>query len=124
MKNNEDEQDKLQRMASLLRDGAAMLQQQCPVCSSPLFKLRSGEIICPMCQKPVVMIKDDSEIVGIYLKRILTDLAGTIGEKIQKLNEEIRNENNEGELMEKTRLLLLLLDSIERINRMNKDHPE
>ena len=121
MNEDEVEQKNLKKMATLLREGATMLQSQCPVCDSPLFKLRNGDLICPVCQKPVITVKDDSEIAGIYLQNVLFDLSSTIGEKIRKLNTEIQNETDQGELMDKTRLLLIYLEAIERINRIKKD---
>ncbi|RLG83278.1 MAG: hypothetical protein DRO18_08050 [Thermoprotei archaeon] len=33
----------IRKMTELLRSGAIMLDQACPLCGSPLFRLRSGE---------------------------------------------------------------------------------
>jgi UPF0148 protein len=38
-------------MADLLRSGAVMLSEQCPVCEGIIFKLRNGEKVCPNCRK-------------------------------------------------------------------------
>ncbi|MEN3059018.1 MAG: Sjogren's syndrome/scleroderma autoantigen 1 family protein, partial [Candidatus Methanosuratincola petrocarbonis] len=47
----------VKRMADLLREGATMLSQACPECKTPLFRLSSGEVICPGCNKRVVFAK-------------------------------------------------------------------
>lgn len=38
------------KMAELLKSGAIMLAETCPVegCHYPLFRLRSGEVVCPV----------------------------------------------------------------------------
>ncbi|MFP3219843.1 MAG: Sjogren's syndrome/scleroderma autoantigen 1 family protein [Candidatus Marsarchaeota archaeon] len=47
----------IKRMADLLKSGATMLADTCPVCGSPLFKLRDGQVICPHCNRPVVYLR-------------------------------------------------------------------
>jgi len=44
----------IKRMTELLRGGATMLGEHCPLCGSPLFRLRSGEIVCPVHGRVVV----------------------------------------------------------------------
>ena len=36
-------------MADLLRKGATMLSRSCPECGTPLFQLKSGDIVCANC---------------------------------------------------------------------------
>src|SRR5437660_12011462 len=43
----------VKRMADLLKSGATMLSDVCPVCGTPLFKV-TGEVFCAKCNKPVV----------------------------------------------------------------------
>ncbi|MGD2142812.1 MAG: Sjogren's syndrome/scleroderma autoantigen 1 family protein, partial [Candidatus Bathyarchaeota archaeon] len=45
--------DSMKSMAELLRSGATMLSRSCPECDSPLFKLKSGDIVCAKCQRRV-----------------------------------------------------------------------
>ncbi|HEU97496.1 MAG TPA: hypothetical protein ENO36_01385, partial [Fervidicoccus fontis] len=39
-----------------------MLPHSCPICGSPLFKLKNGDIVCPIHGK-VAIVSDESEIV-------------------------------------------------------------
>jgi len=52
----------VKKMAELLKSGAAMLAETCPVegCNLPLFKLKSGEIVCPVHGR-VFLVKTDEE---------------------------------------------------------------
>lgn len=44
------DKDATRKMAELLKSGATMLAETCPVegCHYPLFRLRSGEVVCPV----------------------------------------------------------------------------
>jgi len=52
----------VKKMAELLKSGAAMLAETCPVegCNLPLFKLKSGEVVCPVHGR-VFLVKTDEE---------------------------------------------------------------
>jgi len=53
--------DKIRLMAELLRSGATLTDLSCPVCASPLFRLKSGELWCAQCQKKVIVVKEEEE---------------------------------------------------------------
>ena len=38
----------VKKAAELLRQGATMLEEPCPICKMPLFKLKNGDIVCPV----------------------------------------------------------------------------
>ena len=40
--------DPVKRAALLLKEGATMLPETCPICGSPLYKLKDGTIVCPI----------------------------------------------------------------------------
>jgi len=54
------DRDRLKRMADLLRSGATMLTDVCPECGVPLFRLRSGEVVCPECGRRAVYVGEAS----------------------------------------------------------------
>lgn len=47
----------IKRMADLLRAGATMLSEICPDDKVPIFRLSSGEMICPVCNRKVILVK-------------------------------------------------------------------
>jgi uncharacterized Zn finger protein (UPF0148 family) len=50
------------KMASLLAQGATMLDSSCPACDTILFRLKSGKIICPRCGAEIKIFKEGDEI--------------------------------------------------------------
>ena len=48
------------KMADLLRSGYTMLNLACPECNNPLFRNKNKEIFCPVCNKRVLIKKNDT----------------------------------------------------------------
>ena len=49
----------IKKMATLLRSGATMLDKYCPNCKNILFRLKNEKIYCPICDREVIIVKDD-----------------------------------------------------------------
>jgi UPF0148 protein len=79
-----DREEAVKKMAELLRSGATMLAETCPICGSPLFKLRSGEIICPIHGK-VYVVSRDEDISKISAENVLSRLEHLASIKIDNL---------------------------------------
>ncbi|MEM0271675.1 MAG: Sjogren's syndrome/scleroderma autoantigen 1 family protein [Thermoprotei archaeon] len=95
------------KIAKVLLEGGKLLAESCPVCSTPLVQLKSGEVYCVNCQKRVVIVSKDEEIVEkLSLPSVLTELeelmVGLIHKEVNKLN------SPEGEDA----------DSFDRLNKM------
>lgn len=110
----------VKKMAELLKSGATMLAETCPVegCALPLFKLRSGETVCPVHGR-VHIVKTDEEAMKvreeITLKAVLERLEGEVLRNIaRKLDREY--ELAASELIE----YLEVLERIYRIKSMIK----
>jgi len=78
------EDDYIRRMSDALRSGARMLSEMCPVCNSPLFEIR-GELRCIRCDKPVVKVHEESEVLVASAPLILTRLENAITDKLDVL---------------------------------------
>lgn len=65
--------DPTKYMAELLKSGATMLAETCPVegCHMPLFKLKSGEVVCPVHGR-VYVVKTEEEAREIFERVGLT----------------------------------------------------
>ncbi|NON62549.1 Sjogren's syndrome/scleroderma autoantigen 1 family protein, partial [Acidianus sp. RZ1] len=50
----------VKKAAELLRQGAVMLTDSCPICNYPLFRTKSGDVVCPTHGK-VYLVKNDEE---------------------------------------------------------------
>ena len=117
------EAEALKRMADMLRQGAVMLDIQCPACSSPLFRLRSGEIWCARCQKRVIIVREGQDITVAASDILLSSLEQTILNKLGELNEMLKAEVDITRLRELSGLLSGLLDNLARIRRMTGRRP-
>ncbi|MFO7796014.1 MAG: Sjogren's syndrome/scleroderma autoantigen 1 family protein [Promethearchaeati archaeon] len=56
------ENEKIKKMADLLRSGNKMLNFSCPECNSPIFQNKEGDLFCPTCNRKVVMIENKNEL--------------------------------------------------------------
>ncbi|WP_440059919.1 Sjogren's syndrome/scleroderma autoantigen 1 family protein [Thermogladius sp. 4427co] len=54
--------DPVKKMAELIKAGAVMLAETCPVpgCGLPLFRTKTGEVVCPVHGR-VYLVKTDDE---------------------------------------------------------------
>jgi len=108
----------LRVMADMLRQGATLTELPCPACSSPLFKLRSGDLWCAQCQKPVIVVKEGVQPAEATGPLLLSTLEATILTKIQEMDMKIREEKDPESLQRLSAILSTLLESLERIRRM------
>jgi len=84
-------------MADFLRQGAKMLNSNCPECNNPLFKLKNSDIFCPGCQKKVVLerqeqTKTSPETPSKQDVPKTQTLAKNLKWKLQELNDKLANE--------------------------------
>lgn len=116
VKRNSDALSK--RMAELLKAGAIMLNDYCPDCHVPLFKLRDGQIICPSCNRRVFYVKEGEEYVAETMIT-LENLKKTITSKLSQLNVAMSVEQNIDQLYEQTKLLIALLEALEKLEKLS-----
>ena len=107
----------VKRMADLLRSGATMLQETCPVCATPLFRL-GKDTFCPKCNRPVAIVKSAEEEVKLASQQVLDNLDQAVLEKIAELNAAIKNEHGLAplrELGEAVKTYLSVLDQVRKL---------
>jgi UPF0148 protein len=107
-------------MADMLRQGATLTERACPACSSPLFKLRSGDLWCAQCQKRVIIVKEGETPSEATSPVLLTSLETTILTKIQEIEKEIKEEKDAEKLQKLGTILSTLLENLERIRKMKR----
>ncbi len=109
------EKNYIRKMAELLKAGATMLSMTCPVDKVPLFKLRSGEVICPVCGTRFYIVKDEAERVAATSSIALENLERTVVSKIVQLNDSLRTLNADmvsKDMLESLKLWLEILEKI------------
>jgi UPF0148 protein len=105
-------------MADLLRQGATLTEYSCPVCSSPLFKLRSGDLWCACCQKRVIIVKEGEPEPKTTDPSFFSSLESTVLAKIQEIEKELREEKDAEKLQNLGTTLSTLLKNLEKIRKM------
>ena len=109
----------MKSMADLLRSGATMLSRSCPECGTPLFQLKSGDIVCANCQRRVFIVPDGEEATaeaGIRLESV----EKVIVEKLVTLGEAISQEGDPEALRLLSELMDSLLGNLERLRASRK----
>ena len=107
----------LKDMASLLRQGATMTDLSCPECSSPLFRMPSGELWCAKCKKRVVVVRE-GEPAEAFTPIVLSNLESTLLMKVEEINALMSGESDPEEVKRLGEVLLNLLENLSRVRRM------
>ena len=113
-----DEEEHLKRMADLLKSGATMLEDHCPECNSPLFRVK-GEVWCSRCNKRVIKVKEGEELLVTTLSS-LNDVERMVLTKIQETSKLIIEEKDIANLEKLSRLLLNWLEALEKATKIRK----
>jgi UPF0148 protein len=107
----------LRSMVDMLRSGAKMLDLQCPACSSPLFRLKNGEIWCANCSKRVVIVRREEDELRVASRFLLSSIEETILKKIGEINELLREEDELDRINELSLTLYRLLENLEKVRK-------
>jgi UPF0148 protein len=106
-------------MADLLRQGSTLTELACPACSSPLFKLKNGDLWCAKCEKKVIVVKEGEE-AKLASSMALENLEATLFTKVQEIQSKMQHTEDPEELQKLGNALAGLLENIERIGRTRK----
>ena len=110
----------IKMMADLLRQGATLTEHACPACSSPIFKLRSGDLWCACCQKRIIIVKEGEPEPEVTKAPVFSSLESTILAKIQEIEKQLVEEMDTEKLKTLGATLLTLLENLEKIRNMKK----
>jgi UPF0148 protein len=110
----------IKKMADLLRQGSTLTDLACPACSSPLFKLKNGDLWCAKCEKKVIVVKEGEEPPKVTSPMVLDTLEATLLEKAQGIRNKIQNTENVEELQKLSSALSELLENLEKIRRIKR----
>jgi UPF0148 protein len=101
-------------MADLLREGATMLSRSCPECGTPLFQLKSGDIVCANCQRRVVIVPEGEEAT-VEAGARLESVENVIVEKLITLGHAISKESDPEALRSLSELMDSLLGNLKKL---------
>ena len=103
-----------------MKQGATLTEWSCPVCASPLFKLKSGELWCAKCQKRVIVVKEGETAEEAGKSITLSGLESTVLTKIKEIQVKINEEKDPAQLEKLSATLASLLDNLDKIKKMKK----
>jgi UPF0148 protein len=109
----------IKRMADLLRQGATLTDLSCPVCASPLFRLKDGTLWCAKDEKKVVVVKEGEKPENAG-NTAYDKLETTLLAKVQDLQNKIQHTENVEELQKLSSALSELLSNLEKVQKMKK----
>ncbi len=111
----------VKRGATLLLQGAALTDLSCPACSSPLFRLKDGTLWCAKDEKKVVIVKEGEEAPkqAPAPRTNYDKLEATLMAKITEIEGKIEKTQDMDELQKLTSALSELLNTLEKIKKMN-----
>ncbi len=119
---SERSSDVVKKMAELVKAGATLLAYSCPVCGTPLLRLKSGEVYCVRCGKRVFIVKSDLEERSVLTSAVLEELRDTITNLLSDLVRSLREGKfSPGERIEVGREVLVWLEALERVNRLLRE---
>jgi len=108
-------------MADLLTQGATLTDLACPVCASPLFRLKDGSLWCANDEKKVIIVKEGEEQPKQAEASTAYDkIEATLLTKMQELQGKIEKTEDIDELQKLSTALTNLLTSLEKIKSIKK----
>lgn len=112
----------IKRMADLLTQGATLTDLSCPVCSSPLFRLKDGTLWCGQDEKKVIIVKEGEEPPKppAPVNQAYSKLEATLMAKVDDIQKKIEKTDDVDELQKLTSALSELLNSLEKVKTMKK----
>ncbi|MEB3764790.1 MAG: hypothetical protein GSR77_01285 [Desulfurococcales archaeon] len=105
----------VKKMAELMLRGAVMLADTCPLDGLPLFKLRNGDIVCPVHGK-IILVHDEKEAEDLMIDNTLWKLETFAAKRIEGLMEQ----GKPSEIIE----WLDVIEAVERIKSLRRPKTE
>ncbi len=102
-------------MANLMAQGAVMLEQTCPICGLPLFRLKNGDVVCPVHGK-VYLVSSDEEAREVEIDETLRQVEYMAATKI-------REYLRQGEV-DQVSDLINVMEAAERVMRLRMERAE
>ena len=120
MSKEKPDEKHIKKMADLLRQGSTLTNLACPVCASPLFKLKNGDLWCAKCEKKVIIVKEGEEPSKTTSPMVLNNLEATLLEKIQEIQNKMQKAQSTEELQKLGSTLSELLENLEKTRKAKR----
>jgi UPF0148 protein len=91
-----------------------MLSESCPECNTPIFQLKNGSLLCPMCDKPVVVVPADADTNAMKQQN---KLEKTLNKKIQQIQDQLEEEMDPDNINTLLETLSKLIDTRDKLKK-------
>lgn len=105
----------IKRMADLLRRGATMLAEACPICGAPLLRV-DEDIYCASCDKRFITQQETKATRTTPVKTSLPRLRTAIVSKLEHLGARVNDLTNLDELEKTIKIIIQFLKALEMID--------
>lgn len=110
------------KMAQMIRQGAILTQYTCPVCGTPLLRLRSGKYYCAKCDREVVVVKSDEEEKEVTIRYGLITIRDSLFLKVLQVAKEMGNATDVDDINRYAATLTTLLNAMSIVNKLINEH--
>lgn len=121
----------IKAIADALRAGGTLLNKACPVCDSPLIKIKD-RVYCKVCEKEVIIYQDEKELPAEIRKEIKkkvsspaneadTPMEKTLKAKIEKLRLQLEESDDPDEIIKLTETIDKLISSLKKMKVEDDD---
>jgi len=111
----------VKKMADLLRSGATMLAETCPDDKVPIFKLTTGEMICPVCNRRVILVKSSEAKAEAERTEaesaVSSELENVLMTKITDFKERMAKSEDPEEIEMLSKTLSSLYETVDKVRR-------
>ena len=124
MSQKKDDKDLVKEMAVLLKSGAAMLNYLCPNCNVPLFKLKTGEVICPKCKRRFVIVSGEEEEFKVKGNLVIKEVERAAIEQLHRFSRQLSSATAPHDAIEVSNVLLRLLEIVRLARKIRAENFE
>ncbi|MCS7104240.1 MAG: hypothetical protein NZ954_01565 [Thermofilaceae archaeon] len=116
------EEEVVRKMAGLLKSGATMLEQTCPSCNVPLFRLKTGEVVCSNCGQRFVIVTSEEEELEVRGNLALQELEKVAVDRLAQVTMDLKGARDYSEVSESLDVALNILRLIDYARQIRKGH--
>ena len=112
----------IKAIAEALRAGGTLLHAACPVCDSPLIKIKD-KVYCKVCDTEVLIYRDEKDLPKEIQKALKNDtkqtqkettMTKTINAKIEQLRKKLESTDDPDEIIKISEAIDKLLQTLEK----------
>jgi len=107
----------VKKAAELLKQGATMLDLACPIDGLPLFRLRNGEIVCPVHGR-VYVVENEEQKRAIEAVNVLDNAEQAVLNAIAEMTKKLKGDPSDPDAVTQ---MIRLLEALERLRRLKGD---